>query len=207
MRKQRSDAIDAITLNGNAHIRYPKELEGVRTPHRTAGSCESPSGTRALIALHSCCTRGWTALSMPVSGCTDHSSVAPALELLLRLPHPTAAKRLLVSRSLHHFVCSHQRWRRRPRARQTHSSHIRSFRRAALFGLWLRRNDAPTGASVSTLDFRRARRALWHQRGLGRRRPLPQRPCVLQTGLGLGPAVRFERRPRLAWTELDSSRR
>ena len=138
----------------------------------------------------------------------NRSSNLPRVRvLLLRLPHPTAAKRLLVSDSLHHFVCSHQRWRRRPRARRTHSSHIRSFRRAALFGLWLRRNDAPTGASVSTLDFRRARRALWHQRGLGRRRPLPQRPCVLQTGLGLGPAVRFERRPRLAWTELDSSRR
>ena len=135
------------------------------------------------------------------------------LELLLRLPHPTAAKRLLVSGPLHHPVCSHQRWRCRPRARRTHSSHIRSFSShdrsdvgAALFGLWFRKNDAPTGASVPTLDVRRASRSLWRQRGLGRR-PLPQHPCVLQTGLGHGPAVRFDRRARLAWTELDSSRR
>ena len=136
------------------------------------------------------------------------SEPAPSspLELLLRLSAPAATKRLRVSGSVHHSVCPHHRWRCRPGARPTHSSHIRiRFRRAAL-GLWNRKGDTPTGASVTTLYVCRARRSRWRQRGLGRR-PLPQHLRVLQAGLGHWPHVRLEHRPRLTWTELDSSRR
>eukprot|EP00964_Phaeocystis_antarctica_P050027 scaffold28986_cov58-Phaeocystis_antarctica.AAC.2 len=116
-----------------------------------------------------------------------------------------ATKRLLVSGSVHLAV---GRWRCRPRARPTHTSLGYVFKRAAL-SLRSRKGDAPTGASVTTLDVCRARRsrARWQlQRGLGRRPP-PQHLRVLQAGLRHWPHVRLHLRARLPWTELDSSRR